>query len=90
MDDPLLFKVAVTVFALLLLGLVLTIYEFKTYIMPKQKNNKTKEKQQGKASFGVGVQGSEMLVGSRKMIAALGRRTLANPFMHTAGYHTTQ
>jgi hypothetical protein len=46
MNDPLLLKVAIVVFFLLVIGLILTIYEFKTHIMPKdiKKPKKSKSK----------------------------------------------
>jgi len=48
MDDPLLLKVAAVVFALLLLGLVLTIYEFKTKIFIKTDTKITKKSNKSK------------------------------------------
>jgi len=44
MNDPLLLKVATIVFVLLLIGLILTIYEFKAHIMPPEVKKAKKPK----------------------------------------------
>lgn len=45
MDDTSLFWVAIAVFVLLVIGLALTVYEFKTYIIEPE----AKRKKSGKA-----------------------------------------
>ncbi len=45
MDDALLIKIAVVIFGLMLVGIGLTVYEFREHIMEQHKKRKLKRKQ---------------------------------------------